>query len=217
MAPWNQSLFVFTVIQAFALYNLKRPSLYQISPEIWWELEEEIQPNMIRSIQSFVGYRKRKANGRRARRKLSRYEKKFIREFSRLYILLNVTQQSWAVNITCEGELMALQSKKYSLISKRLKTNATYDLPSLLQEKERMEPKIMSKYGKKFKRLLHGSEISGLLSDKIQVQIRKKKKNLYLMICIETEKDKCSLHITKERKVVVQINSDREETTRWIL
>ena len=112
---------------------------------------------------------------------------------------------------------MALQSKKYYLISKRLKTNATYDLPSLLQEKERMELKIMSKYGKKFKRFLDNSEISGLLGDTIQVQIRKKKKHLYLVICIETEKDKCSLHITKERKVVVQTNSDGQETTGWIL
>ena len=90
MERWNRDVFLHTLIQAATAYNTNLPSLEKDSKDIALLFDYKITPNMIRSMHSFIAYRKRKCGEGRRRRKLSRFENKFIRDFAELWTSLQV-------------------------------------------------------------------------------------------------------------------------------
>ena len=90
MERWNRDIFLHTLIQAATAYNANLPSLDKDGMDIALEFDYKIRPNMIRSMHSFIAYRKRKCEGGRGRRKLSRFENEFVRDFAQLWTSLQV-------------------------------------------------------------------------------------------------------------------------------
>ena len=94
MEKWNRNVFLHTVIQAANAYNINMPSLDKTSQDIALAFDYNIRPNMIRSMHSFIAYRKRKCGEGKRRRKLSRFENKFVRDFAELWTSLQVIHAS---------------------------------------------------------------------------------------------------------------------------
>ena len=123
MERWNRDVFLHTLIQAATAYHTNLPSLDKDSKDIALDFDYKIMPNMIRSMHSFIAYRKRKCGEGRRRRKLSKFENKFIRDFVELWTGLQVFHnlpEKCAIN-NLEFDLHYNQKKRYNMILNRRK------------------------------------------------------------------------------------------------